>query len=723
MPQTKVVKKLSDGSDIANPVKVLIGSTDVQADAMELTLPAGKHIWASYTEEVVSTPAPPAPVPAPPAPNPPPPAPVPTPPPPPPPAPPPAPAPVPADQYRSIAATFGTEAGISYLFGSPSSGAPASRTWPDPLPDKSYAELSGQIGKVFPDGIKGGRGCGQGPGSYCGVYQIGSITGDPKDYSSSIANIGYIPDKVPAPGFPDPKYYGVASLEVLSIAHNTINLRPNPSWTTWDGPNNTNAYNDGNTRSLAGAVGGSPIGTAPIDGKPVASVRGYGRGGWTTNTLTIWANGWLTSSGSNTSHNFMKCKAVPDGMVPTAMAITNSGEFALITCWDTINLKGAIAVVALADASQWASLNDESTWGRNWGNSRQAYHGFPGLGNYLGAKFVGVVDLPASVTKPTAIAVTTGKSNDDYQVIRDFWTDNILTQASRARQYNGDLSAAIPRTGMAVVLSKEEKKAVFVDLRPLFMFYREKYLNQTQAAWEAMIASRGPGDNQWPVSFTWDASQKPVVIKTIDMESNPTSVELTRHALHRALIGTLDGKLHVFDLGSKYLDQSASTKGTPSDILERFTVNVGANPTCIAHVKEKARMGLNEDSALYGYTKESQMWWVLSRAERKVTLLKFNTTMTSATPFAVLTDSRMVDPIFVQDVDNHGTESYNLLVCDYSAKAVRSYRYGPIIMWTHDSTAPAPKPNGIPLAAGNFLYNGHDLLPGKPFSLGTANIN
>ena len=822
MPQVKVVKKISDGSDIANAVKILLGRSAVEADAIELTLPAGQHVWVSYMETVAEPPAPvpappapapepeptpltpsthiagqsgtftltkttavkyggegkffqkvllagthpctdqyfgdpawgvpkscylvgtdapeppmssnkegtaegtpppaPAPVPAPPAPvPPPPPAPVPAPPPTTPPAPAPTPTPTDAATYRAIAASMGTDAGITYLYGSPSTAPRTTKTWPGPREDKSYADLSIQLGKEFPDGWKGSRGCGKGSGSWCGAYQIGTHTGNPLDYSSSIANIGYIPDATPLAGFPEAKYWGVASLQVLSVAHNTIALKPEVSWTTWNGPSNNNGDNDENTLRIAGVRSGSPVGTAPLDGKPVAAVRGYGRGGWTNNTLIIWNNGWLTSAGSNTSHNFVKNKVMPANHTPTSMAITNSGEFALITCWDTLNLKGKVAVVALSDGCQWCSLDKEGEWHGNWGNHRQAYAGLPGLGNYLSGKLIGMVPLPDDVTMPTDIAVTTGKNNNDYQRVRNFFTEHLQSESQRKRYFDGDLTAAIPRTGMAVVLSKQERKAVFIDLRPLFQFYRSQYLNKSQTQWDAMMANRGPDANQWPFTFEVNATQNPTIIKTVSLPSDPMSVELTRHAPHRALIGTYEGKLRVFDLGTKYLDQGGVVVGTPSDITEKFSVDVGGNPTCIAFVKEHGWAGR---SALFGTDAVERFWWVNSRATCKQTLWKFSADMNSATLFKTLEDSRMIDPISIEDIDNHGTESYNLLVNDYSGKAARSYRYGPIIMWTHDpKTSPCPYPNGLTLGAQDFEYNGHHTLPGKPFSSGSSNIN
>jgi len=89
-----------------------------------------------------------------------------------------------------------------------------------------------------------------------------------------------------------------------------------------------------------------------------------------------------------------------------------------------------------------------------------------------------------------------------------------------------------------------------------------------------------------------------------------------------------------------------------------------------------------------------------------------------------LTDSRLEDPIALEDADNHGTESYVLGIADYSAKKIRNYLYGPIVFWTHDERSGCPKPNGCALLDNKeFEYGGDHLLPGKPFHISGGNVN
>ena len=624
-------------------------------------------------------------------------------------------------EYRRVAALFGSDAGITYRYGSPSN-AKVTQAYPGPRPSFSLTTLSIQRKEKQLDGALGNRGCNF--DGWCGEAQYGRIFGEPGDYSSSIVNVGFIPT-VPKPGGWPRQLLGLSSLQTIGIAHNTISLKPEESWTTYNydfsAPGGIN--DDPNTRAFAS--GKTPIGGVPIDGKPVFTVGGIGRGGWTNNAMTGWANGWITSSGSNTSRNYAKIK-LADGKVPTGGAITNSGEFMFVTVWDTAAFKGPLAVVALKDGCQGCLESDESKWERNWGSSRQAYAGFPGLGNYTGGKVLGYVDLPDGMRTPTEVSATTGRANDAYQVVRNFWDDHMLTAANRARLYSGDKKGAVPNTGMAVVIDKTSRRAAFIDLRPLMSYYREQYVGpQTDAQWNARIANRGDGASQWPPTFDAVASQKPVVAKVIDLPSRPTAVKLTLHAPHRAAIASEDGVLRVFDLGARYLDQTGSAGGRPADIVQLFTHPVGRNPTSLAHVKEKANLGPNGDSTLWGAARFDDFMWAVSRGERKATLLRWNTARTKLTDFRVLQDARMTDPIALDDTANHGTESYSATIANYATGEVQQWRYGPIVMWTYDpKTAPCPKPNGCGMLNGaRFEFAGSARLPGKPFSLHGANIN
>ena len=99
--------------------------------------------------------------------------------------------------------------------------------------------------------------------------------------------------------------------------------------------------------------------------------------------------------------------------MPTAIAVSNSSEFAFITVWDTVNLRGEIAVVALAGLCDGCTPSNPGAY-EWWGEWRGVYPGLPNLGNVAYMKVLGYVPLPADMKAPTEISVTTGMSRSAY---------------------------------------------------------------------------------------------------------------------------------------------------------------------------------------------------------------------------------------------------------------------------------------------------------------------
>jgi hypothetical protein len=456
--------------------------------------------------------------------------------------------------------------------------------------------------------------------------------------------------------------------------------------------------------------------------------------------MTVWKNGWITFHGSNTNHNELTGR-LPAGKVPTSATITNSGEFAMITVWDTTAFKAQIAVIALADGCQWCNPNDESGWNRNWGNARQVYHGLPGLGNYVAMKIVGYVDLPNNLKAPTEIWATTGKQQYDYNATSLFWDEPFNVESNRKRFFGTPLTNtpqgiedaqargnAIAQSGMIAVISKSEKRAAFYDMRPLLQYYRQQYFGSTQSEFNSMIANRGNGDNQWPYTFTNTPSQTPTLIKTVDLPATPTAIKLSLNAPHRAFIATQEGKLRVYNLGNRYLDQQAATVGQPGDIVEQFTVDVGRNVTDITFPKEHGWGGWFQAGPYNrnGTTeaKPENFLVVNSRGDRKIQWIDFGTAWNTGTITQTLNDARIVDPIGIEDTNNHGTEAYAMVVADYSGRRVHSFMYGKVITHTYSNHKCSEANRGCSLVDNaEFEYINSQALPGKPFNVKTENIN
>lgn len=602
--------------------------------------------------------------------------------------------------YRDTVSKFSKAEGIEYRYGpsaasygkSGNSGLP---TW-ETRADQSYDPISIRV--------SGDRGCvPSSQGGFCGTWQVGGpLQTDAGDYSSSIVHTAYVADNPSA-------NVGMSNLQALSMAHNTFAQKPEPSWTT-DLSNGVNeiAAVDYLNKGLNAR-------------EPVAVGRCYARSGWCTNSLMVFQSGLIGTAGSNTSSNRATVQ-LASGKVPTAIAITGSNEFALVTVWDTVNLKGQIAVIALAGLCNGCDPDNASTWYNNWGEWNGVYPGLPNLGNTAYMKVLGYVDLPDSMRTPTEISASTGMAFEAYNRtfapgtndLQSYYALPLTDQTNRTSFDSGVNSDAYAKAGVAVVISKSEKRAAFIDLRPLFSYYRDKYFRGSQSDFNAMIASRGPGADQWPYTFDAVASQKPTVIKTVDFDNRPTAVNVRQNdGPRRAFIATQEGQLHIYDLGN-YLN--ASGGGAASEIVRKGGVTVGRNPTHIAHVKP------HETNSVYtdGYAREVI---VTSRGDRRIEWVKFaadfNSGVSRANP---LTDTRLVDPIATEDAENHGTESYILSVADYGGKQLSNYRYGPVVFWTNQGSGKACQPPGGCATNGTFEFGGSYALPGSPFQAAGSNI-
>ncbi|MGO4392549.1 hypothetical protein AB4Z46_14475, partial [Variovorax sp. M-6] len=170
------------------------------------------------------------------------------------------------------------------------------------------------------------------------------------------------------------------------------------------------------------------------------------------------------------------------------------------------------------------------------------------------------------------------------------------------------------------------------------------------------------------------------------------------------------------------LDGYASGGAAPSPSPNAFTevgtvTGLGRNPTSIA--TSKAEPTNTSSSSIDPL---SQQVLVSSRGDRKISWVRFASNGNSGTIKRTLQDTRMVDPISIEDADNFANSNNIVSVADYAGKAIRNYRYGPVIFI--DGKA-CPAPGGCPVTPTGDIgieYGGSMALPGKPFHLKTANV-
>ena len=524
------------------------------------------------------------------------------------------------------------------------------------------------------------------------------------NYSTNQANMLFVADN-PA------QRIGVADLQVSGYMFNTFAQLPQLSWTR-------NMLPGG---GIDGSNAMSYKASGLASGDPIAVGRCSGRAGFCAQSLVAYQNGVIATMGSNTAENRASVK-LPANKVPTAIAMTNQSEFALVTVWDTTALKGQVAVIALAGlcdgCNPYSNGNPRAYY--NWWNEWEApYPGLPNMGDIAFMKILGYVDLPG-VNAPTEIAVTTGL--DQFQTMvqgGNFMGLENTPLSSNWSKFTGSGPHAnrYAKGGMAVVISKSEQKASFIDLRPLFNYVNGIYFS----AGVTQTSNLGQADSQWPYTFANTPSQTPTVVKTVSLPARPTAVKTTVFGNpQRAWIATQDGTLHIYSIDG-FAPGGNATNPSATAIAEVGTVTgIGRNPTSLGTSKGEVNSPIEP---------LNQQVLVNSRGDRQVSWVRFAPDGNSGSIVRTLNDTRLIDPIAVEDADNYSNPGYLTSVIDYAGKAIRNYRYGPVIFGSDGGSC--PKPNGCalnPTSSGGVTYNleyggAMDMSAhGKPFQITTTNV-
>lgn len=510
-------------------------------------------------------------------------------------------------------------------------------------------------------------------------YQVG---GDqekaPGGYNSAEGQLAYIPDGE------EPGDAGLDSLAVLDVAYAVVTERPKLPWVLGGG-----GHPDPVTQIAEGIdLNGGPIGA------PVGMARAYGNDIWSMDAVVVFASGLVATTGTfgsgGNSHIFLK---LPAHKVPTAVAVTNSSELALVTVWDTEALRGELAVIALAGPATPGF----------WGDWPDLHPGLWNTGQIGAMKLLGYVELPQLVA-PVAVAAATDVRHNmittDDTVLYD-----LDDEPTRQRFIDGDLAGRGSTAGFAMVLSRAEKKVAFVDLEPLLAALHEQYFTTPEKY--AATRDQGPAASQWPYTFDHAPAMRPTVTRIITMDECPTAVEASLDARRgdlpdfptntgRALIATEDGTLHAFDVAGL-----ASPGPADADaIVASGTTAVGQNPTDIVQMLQDQRS-----------------FAVVSRGDRRIDFLDGDGTGTF-TVERTLRDSRMLDPVSAQDVLWFGNQVPLLTVSDFLGKQALAYRYGDVILHFFDGQVYGPGEDGT----AEFECGGVYPVTGYPFLSSNTNV-
>jgi hypothetical protein len=535
-------------------------------------------------------------------------------------------------------------------------------------------------------------------------WQVGGpVSANAGAYSSNQANMIYAADN-------STLNVGVTDLQVTSYMYNVMAQLPQLSW--------TRAILPGGGMDSVNVMAYKSAGI--VSGDPVAIGRCEGRTGFCAESLVAFQNGVIATTGSNTATNLATTQLAPN-KVPTSIAVTNNSEFALVTVWDTVALKGQVAVVALAGlcdqcdptnpTAHTANGVNYKAWYQWWDEWQGVYPGLPNLGNIAFMKVLGYVDIPG-MGAPTEIAVTTGLDQfNTLQLNGVFVGQSVspLTTASNWQSFTsgGSNYGKYAKGGVAVVVSKSEQKAAFIDLKPLFSYINSVYFSSNVSS----TTSFGQGATQWPY-ISNPSTQMPTVIKTVSLGARPTAVKTTIWGgTPRAWIATQEGTLHIFALDGFAPGNQVST-GNASTIAEVGTVTgIGRNPTSLATSK-------GEPSSWSGDPINQQVI-VASRGDNKISWVRFASNGNSGSVVRTIQHNLLTDLVSVEDGDNFANTNNVLSVTDYAGKAIRNYRYGPVIF--SDGGA-CPGPGGCPINGTVAEYGGALTVPGKPYRMSTANV-
>ena len=513
-------------------------------------------------------------------------------------------------------------------------------------------------------------------------YSLGGPCTTVNDYSSDYGQVAYVTDAAVAASQP-----GVDGIQTLNKDHCVWAGQPQPSWTLGSGRPTFTLKPD---LVLQNDVYGMPQ-------QPVEVTRAYGASEAAGCSYIVFQTGQIAcGEGGNTAVDLYYFKPFPANFVPTAASVTNNGEFLLVTGWNTDSRQGQLAVIAIGSSKPAAAF-----WDYEWVET------YPGFRNYslpVFSKLLGILDLP-QMAAPTAVEAV---GNWEY---RSFLpgTSNpgqfpLSNQANWQCFLSGPCTAMYDTKGFALVASRYERKVLLLDLSPLFgMVSQGMFGSWTQ--FRANVANTGTGAGQWPPTFAENPSETPAVVKTMQFDSQVTALSASLYPDNLAFIATEEGTLHVWDV-----DGLQSGLGAGSKAKEIYTLNVGHNVTRIAHMKHWLPADATNGAVRYQYI-------ALSRGDKTVTWID----MSSGVPMVVrtLADTRLVDPISVEDNNNHLTQSDLIDIADYGDKNVKAYRYGPVIFW--GVSTPPPGFGMGPGGTDPFEYEGAYSTPTGPFSISSEN--
>lgn len=360
-------------------------------------------------------------------------------------------------------------------------------------------------------------------------------------------------------------------------------------------------------RSTADCLGDHDLGSV------VAMARSAGSG-TAAHAVIAFSSGAIATTGISGAQGGT-CVILPEAHTPTAVAVTPGNEFAFVTVWDTENIRGKVAVIALADTP--------GTYAASWPKS---YPGLPNPGHFGFAKLLGFVEL-AEMKAPTSVAVATDHSGADVD---------------RRGADLGDVNvrgnyAEVAGSGFAVVSSGPERVVEWIDLTPLLTGFAAAYFEGEPGVY----ASPGAAADAWPPTFETNADVTPVLAGATMTDAHPMSVAASGTT---GYVGLRDGTLAIYDVSD------------PTSVGKADDVDLPGAATCLT------------------WSPDGKQLVATSRASQSISWISVGSDEPAVDK--VLNDSRIIDPICAQDTLTSGSSSVrNVVIADFSG-SLHSFRHG-----------------------------------------------
>lgn len=360
-------------------------------------------------------------------------------------------------------------------------------------------------------------------------------------------------------------------------------------------------------RSTADCLGDHELGSV------VAMARSAGSG-TAAHAVIAFSSGAIATTGISGAQGGT-CVILPEAHVPTAIAITPGNEFAFVTVWDTENISGKVAVIALADTP--------GTYAASWPSS---YPGLPNPGHFGFAKLLGFVEL-SEMKAPTSVAVATDHSGADVDRRGADLADVNL---------RGNYSD-VASSGFAVVSSGAERTVEWIDLTPLLSGFAAAYFDDDPSGY----ASPGGGADAWPPTFDSNAAFAPVPAGATKTDAHPMSVAASGST---GYVGFRDGTLAIFDASD------------PAAVGKAGDVDLPGAATCLT------------------WSPDGKQLVATSRATQSISWVSVGSDEPAVDK--ILNDSRIIDPICAQDTLTSGSSSVRTIVIADFSGSLHSFRHG-----------------------------------------------